>query len=141
MLAVCRFKTPQDTLKEPVYASVRITPVPGADESVSKYENLRIFYGNNPDTVFVSVRSGSKLLDFAMLETGDGPLEYNTPLPSLSDVTIEFTGRSSPDIYAISLESNSGVIVDNIPVRGSAGLEFVMTDPEGFEGCLSQSSP
>jgi D-alanyl-lipoteichoic acid acyltransferase DltB (MBOAT superfamily) len=141
MLAVCRFKTPQDTLKEPVYASVRITPVPGADESVSKYENLRIFYGNNPDTVFVSVRSGSKLLDFAMLETGDGPLEYNTPLPSLSDVTIEFTGRSSPDIYAISLESNGGVIVDNIPVRGSAGLEFVMTDPEGFEGCLSKIHP
>ena len=48
MLAVCRFKPPQDTLKEPVYASVKITPVPGADESVSKYENLRIFYGNNP---------------------------------------------------------------------------------------------
>ena len=141
MLAVCRFKSPQDTLREPVYASVKITPVPGADESVSKYENLRIFYGNNPDTVFVSVRSGSKLLDFAMLETGAGPLEYYTPLPSLSDVTIEFTGRSSPDIYALSLESNDGVIVDNIPVRGSAGLEFVMTDPEGFEGCFSKLHP
>lgn len=141
MLAVCRFKPPQDTLKEPVYASVKITPVPGADESVSKYENLRIFYGNNPDTVFVSVRSGSKLLDFAMLETGTGPLEYHTPLPSLSDITIEFTGRSSPDIYALSLESSDGVIVDNIPVRGSAGLEFVMTDPEGFEECFSKLHP
>ena len=93
------------------------------------------------DTVFVSVRSGSKLLDFAMLETGNGPLEYSTPLPSLSDITIEFTGRSSPDIYALSLESNDGVIVDNIPVRGSAGLEFVMTDPEGFEECLLEASP
>ncbi len=141
MLAVCRFKPPQDTLRTPLYASVKITPVPGADESVSKYENLRIFYGNNPDTVFVSVRSGSKLLDFAMLETGEGPLEYSTPLPSLSDVTIEFTGRSSPDIYALSLESNHGVIVDNIPVRGSAGLEFVMTDPEGVAGCFSKLHP
>jgi len=141
MLAVCRFKPPQDTLKEPVYASVKITPVPGADESVSKYENLRIFYGNNPDTVFVSVRSGSKLLDFAMLETGSGPLEYSTPLPSLSDITIEFTGRSSPDIYALSLESNDGVIVDNIPVRGSAGLEFVMTDAECFKECFSKLHP
>jgi D-alanyl-lipoteichoic acid acyltransferase DltB (MBOAT superfamily) len=141
MLAVCRFKPPQDTLNTPVYASVKINPVPGADESVSKYENLRIFYGNNPDTVFVSVRSGSKLLDFTMLETGAGPLEYSTSLPSLSDIIIEFTGRSSPDIYALSLESSDGVIVDNIPVRGSAGLEFVMTDTAGLEGCFAKLHP
>ena len=141
MLALCRFKAPGDTLRTPVYASVRITPVPGADAAVSKYDKLRIFYGNNPDTVFVSVRSGSRLLDFAMLQTGTGPLEYSTPLPSLSDVTIEFTGRSSPDIYAFSLESDHGVIVDNIPVRGSAGLEFVMTDKAGFEECFAMLKP
>jgi D-alanyl-lipoteichoic acid acyltransferase DltB (MBOAT superfamily) len=141
MLALCRFKAPGDTMKTPVYASVRITPVPGADPAVSEYDNLRIFYGNNPDTVFVSVRTGSRLLDFTMLQTGTGPLEYSTPLPSLSDVTIEFTGRSSPDIYALSLESNHGVIVDNIPVRGSAGLEFVMTDKTCFEDCFARLKP
>ncbi len=141
MLALCRFKPPEDTLNAPVYASVNITPVPGADEAVSKYENLRIFYGNNPDTVFVSVRSGSKLIDFAMMQTGEGPLEYSTPLPSISDVTVEFTGRSSPDIYALSLESDHGVIIDNVPVRGSAGLEFVMTDSVGFEECFAKLKP
>lgn len=141
MLAISRFTPPGDTLKTRSFASVKINPVPGADPSVSKYERLRIFYGNNYDTILVGIRSGSTLVDFAMLQMGEGPLEYTVPLPSISDITIEFTGRNSPDIYALSLESDAGVIIDNIPVRGSAGLEFVMTDIKGIEGCLAMLEP
>ncbi len=141
MLGISRFTPPDDTLKTRSFASVRINPVPGADPSVSKYERLRIFYGNNYDTILVGIRSGSTLVDFAMLQMGEGPLEYTVPLPSLSEVTVEFTGRNSPDLYALSLESDAGVIIDNIPVRGSAGLEFVMTDIEGIEGCLEKLEP
>ncbi len=141
MLAICRFTPPGTTLTERSFASVKINPVPGADASVSKYEKLRIFYGHNYDTVLVSIRSGSTLVDFAMLQMGEGPMEYAVPLPSISDINVEFTGRNSPDIYALSLESDRGMIIDNIPVRGSAGLEFVMTDIRGFEGCLSGLNP
>ncbi len=141
MLAICRFTPPETTLTERSFASVKLNPVPGADASVSKYEKLRIFYGHNYDTVLVGIRSGSTLVDFAMLQMGEGPMEYTVPLPSISDITVEFTGRNSPDIYAMSLESDTGVIIDNIPVRGSAGLEYVMTDIRGFEGCLSRLNP
>lgn len=141
MLAICRFTPPETTLNARSFASVKINPVPGADASVSKYEKLRIFYGNNYDTILVGIRSGSTMVDFAMLQMGEGPIEYSVPLPSISDITIEFTGRNSPDIYALSLESETGMIIDNIPVRGSAGLEFVMTDIRGFEGCLSGLDP
>ncbi len=141
MLALCRFTPPGDSMRSRSFASVRINPVPGADSAVSVYENLRIFYGNNHDTVLVSIRSASSLVDFAMLQMGEGPMEYSVKLPGVSDVTVEFTGRNSPDIYAFSLESKTGVVVDNIPVRGSAGLEFVMTDSRGFEGCFSGLKP
>ncbi len=141
MLAVCRFTPAGKTLTSRSFASVRINPVPGADASVSVYEKLRIFYGNNFDTILVGIWSGSNLVDFAMLQMGEGPQEYAVPLPSISDITVEFTGRNSPDIYALSLESNTGVIIDNVPVRGSAGLEFVMTDIKGFEGCLTKLDP
>jgi D-alanyl-lipoteichoic acid acyltransferase DltB (MBOAT superfamily) len=141
MLAVCRFTPAGETLATRTFASVRINPVPGADVSVSRYEKLRILYGNNFDTILVGIRSGSTLVDFAMLQMGEGPLEYSVALPSISDVTVEFTGRNSPDIYALSLESNTGVIIDNVPVRGSAGLEFVMTDIKGFEECISKLDP
>lgn len=141
MLALCRFTPPGDSMKTRSFATVKINPVPGADSAVSVYENLRIFYGNNHDTVLVSIRSGSSLVDFAMLQMGEGPMEYSVTLPRVSDITVEFTGRNSPDIYALSLESKTGVMVDNIPVRGSAGLEFVMTDIRGFEGCYSGLKP
>jgi alginate O-acetyltransferase complex protein AlgI len=141
LLALCRFTPPVDTLTTMTYASVRITPVPGADESVTKYDRLRLFYGNNYDTVLVTVRSGGNLIDIVMLQKGIGMMEYSVSLPSVSDLTVEFTGRNSPDIYAFSIESDKGIIVDNIPVRGSAGLEFVMTDSRGFEKCFERLKP
>ncbi len=141
MLALSRFTSPNEKLTTRSFASVKINPVPNADQAVSTYDNMRIFYGNNYDTVLVGIRSGSSMVDFAMLQIGEGPMEYSVPLPSVSDVTIEFTARNSPDIYAMSLESDSGVIIDNVPVRGSAGLEFVMTDIRGFEGVFSKLNP
>ncbi len=141
MLSVCRFTPPRGRLTAMSYASVRITPVPGADESVTKYDRLRLFYGNNYDTVLVTVRSGESLIDFVMLQKGSGPMEYSLPLPSVSDLTVEFTGRNSPDIYAFSIESDNGIVVDNIPVRGSAGLEFVMTDIQGFNESFMMLRP
>jgi len=141
MLALCRFTPYGDSLGTRTFATVKINPVPGADSAVSRYEKLRIFYGNNNDTVLVGIRSGSSLVDFAMLQMGDGPLEYAVALPGVSEVTVEFTGNNSPDIYALSLESETGVVVDNVPVRGSAGLEFVMTDARGFEECFSGLRP
>ena len=141
MLSVCRFTPPKETLTSRSFASVRVSPVPGADPSVAVYEKLRIFYGNNFDTVLVGIRSGNSLVDFAMLQMGAGVMEYAVPLPAVSDIEVEFTGRNSPDIYALSLESEGGVIIDNVPVRGSAGLEFVMTDHEVFGEAVAKLAP
>lgn len=41
---------------------------------------------------------------------------------------LEFEGKSQPEIYAISLDNSWGVAVDNIPLRGSAGLVFSKVD-------------
>ena len=47
----------------------------------------------------------------------------------------------SPDIYGISIESKSGVILDNIPQRGSAGLEFTMVDKDNLSESFKRLSP
>ena len=51
------------------------------------------------------------------------------------------TGNVSPDIYGISIESDTGVIVDNIPQRGSAGLEFTMVDRDNLTESLQKLTP
>lgn len=41
-----------------------------------------------------------------------------------NEITLSFNGYDSPDIYAVDLSSGSGVMVDNIPMRGSSGTVF-----------------
>ncbi len=41
---------------------------------------------------------------------------------------LEFAGKSQPEIYAISLDNSWGIAMDNIPLRGSAGLVFSKID-------------
>ncbi len=141
MLSVSRFTRVGDTPLSVSKASVRISAVPGADDAVSRYDRLRILYGNSSDTTRVSIYAGSEPVAFTVLEKGTGPFEYNTPLSSISDLTVEFSGKISPDIYALSLESDTGIVIDNIPVRGSAGLEFVMTDGKAFSETLAKLDP
>jgi len=141
MLSVSRFTRAGDTPVSASRASVRITAVPGADDAVSRYDRLRILYGNSIDTTRVSVYAGSEPVASAVLEKGTGPFEFSTPLSSISDLTVEFSGKISPDIYALSLESDTGIVIDNIPVRGSAGLEFVMTDKKAFSETLAKLDP
>ncbi len=49
---------------------------------------------------------------------------------SPANIKINFTGEEGPDIYGISLESYSGVIVDNIAMRGSSGTIFRKIDQQ-----------
>ncbi|HSO77869.1 MAG TPA: MBOAT family O-acyltransferase [Bacteroidales bacterium] len=141
MLSVSRFTKAGDTPASVSKATVRITAVSGADDAVSRYDRLRILYGNSSDTTRVSVYAGIDPVAFTVLEKGTGPFEYSTALSSISDLTVEFTGKISPDIYALSLESDTGIVIDNIPVRGSAGLEFVMTDGKTFSETLAKLDP
>src|SRR5690606_16590777 len=75
------------------------------------------------------------------LRTGDGIRQYVCPLYDSKNILIDLSGRSSPDIYGISIESREGVIVDNIPQRGSAGLEFTMVDKENLKEAFGLLGP
>ena len=68
-------------------------------------------------------------------------MRLRCPLKGAKDIIIEFEGRVSPDIYGISIESENGVVVDNIPQRGSAGLEFTMVDKDNLRESYEKLSP
>ena len=44
------------------------------------------------------------------------------------ELTFTFKGTDSPDVYGISLESRTGICMDNIAARGAAGYEFRKSD-------------
>jgi len=140
-MSVCRFLPDGVTSKIPQKANVRIKPSVYADKASSSWESLRIFYSLAKGKVRVAVKDDDNQLFTDTLTTGKGVHELTCGIQGTQDLTIEFVGRVSPDIFGISIESKKGVIVDNIPQRGSAGLEFTMVDRDNLKEIYGILSP
>jgi D-alanyl-lipoteichoic acid acyltransferase DltB (MBOAT superfamily) len=140
-MALCRFLPDGTVAGELQTATVRIRPSNLADTASSVYDLLRIFYGNTKGAVSVVVKADDNEVFTGMLNNGKGFNEITCKLNRASDILIEFTGKVSPDIYGLSIESSNGLIVDNVPQRGSAGLEFTMVDKENLKAAYDILSP
>jgi len=78
-----------------------------------------------------------------------GIIPPNTPYQTLTanfsttpeEITLSFKGKDSPDIYGISLEGNNGVVMDNIPLRGSSGTIFTKQDATLLSNMYASLSP
>lgn len=140
-MAICRYLPEGKKVRAPVKAYMRIRPSSVADSSSSEYDYLRIFYGNTFDLVKVFVKADDYIIFSDTLKKGNGFNETECYLGRARDITIEFEGVVSPDIYGISIESKTGIIVDNIPQRGSAGLEFTMVDRSNLAEAYRRLEP
>ena len=140
-MAICRYLPEGETASDPEKAFVRIRPSNVADTSSAKYEILRIFYGNTGAIVKVVIKGDNRNLFADTLTRGGGYNEIRCQVNGAKDIEIQFEGKVSPDIYGISIESETGVIVDNIPQRGSAGLEFTMVDRDNLREAYKMLAP
>ena len=140
-MAVCRYLPEGKRTTVPEKAYVRVKPSGVADSLSSRYDCLRIFYGNVTGQVKVSVKASDNEIFADTLQQGNGFYEIGCLLGGAKDIEIEFEGNVSPDIYGISIESKKGVIVDNIPQRGSAGLEFTMVGKTNLEESYRKLGP
>jgi hypothetical protein len=96
-----------------------------------RYEYFRMFYGNLKEPVKIRLGANGTIvlrdslksdIDYAVIEC-DLPDSTNT-------ISLIFEGFDSPDIYGIELASRTGIIMDNIALRGSPGLFFTKNDFE-----------
>lgn len=140
-MAICRYLPEGRKASVPVKAFVRIRPSNAADSASAVYDFLRVFYGNTEGIVNVVVKADGIVVFAQTLKRGKGFNEIGCPLKGAKEILIEFTGKVSPDIYGISIESKKGTIVDNIPQRGSAGLEFTMVDKDNLTESYKKLSP
>jgi alginate O-acetyltransferase complex protein AlgI len=132
-MSICRYLPEGKTSSDPVHAFVKIRSSNVADSADSVYDILRIFYENREGDVSVKVKGDGGKLFAGSLRKGNGFNELKCQLFGARQIEIEFDGRVSPDIYGLSIESERGVVADNIPQRGSAGLEFTMVDRENLK--------
>jgi alginate O-acetyltransferase complex protein AlgI len=140
-MAICRYLPEGMRTTVPEKAFVNISPSVFADSASSVYDVLRIFYGNAMATVQVMVSADGVVLMTDTLKKGKGYYELSCNLNRGKDILIEFEGCVSPDIYGISIESKTGLVLDNISQRGSAGLEFTMVDKKNLKEAFRKLSP
>lgn len=123
------FKSVADTLDEEKSAWIQFRRSPTAYSTARVYNNISLFYGHNSTDVKLDVYDGENIVASDILEASDGlqikKWKFNhTP----SKLKFVYTGTSSPEIYGYLFENSTGVFVDNLSVRGSAGLFFGSMD-------------
>lgn len=129
LMAFCRYAPiPQtdlinDSLSYDAWIKIK---KPRASYSRTKsYVQLRVFLSNSHTNINYSILADG-------INVSEGVISPNTPFQTLKanfantpeEIIISFSGNDSPDVYGISLEGRNGVVMDNIPLRGSSGTIF-----------------
>ncbi len=106
------------------------------------YTQLKIFLSNSHTEIKYRVNADG-------VDVNMGVIASNTPFKCINtnfdktpeEITITFSGKDSPNVYGLSLEGGSGVVMDNIPLRGSSGTIFTKQDATQLGNMFANLSP
>jgi lysophospholipase L1-like esterase len=102
-----------------------LRPIDKNNPNLYNYDRVRVFLGDVQENIQLNVVSNAGQFQ-ENISAGVAYQSYNFDFnTSPASVSVTFSGGLSPEIYGVSLESASGVIVDNIAMRGSDGSVFV----------------
>ncbi|MCB0402681.1 MAG: hypothetical protein KDD41_11395 [Flavobacteriales bacterium] len=121
---------------------IKIHKPKGSYGRTRSYQQLRIFLSNSLTEVKYRITADG-------VDVNMGTIASNTPFKTITtlfektpeEITITFSGKDSPDIYGLSLEGNTGVVMDNIPLRGSSGTVFTKQDAGQLGNMYASLSP
>lgn len=108
-----------------ITSSIIVTTTKLGGSNALAYKKLKLFYGGAQTKTWCEFYDGPALIDADSLDEG-GSFRIKDYTVGNGSYThqLKFSGKDSPDFYAISLESETGVLVDNIALRGSSGTFF-----------------
>ncbi len=145
MLNFGRYTFPDTTAGEDSVlheAEIEIEPSGLGYSRVEYIDRIRFFYGYNRFPVHIEINVPGKTAWIDTLPVNRSFRVLSTEISGRYDhLLIRFRGVDSPDLYAISLESNKGIMADNIPMRGSSGLDFSRCDTLLFKEMLNELNP
>ena len=121
LACIARFET-SEANKE---AWLKFTPSKSGFAGVRKYTKAVLNLGNVARACGVEFAVNGEAVSNETVEAGTGYkkiVKYFSATPA--DLTITFSSDTSPDVYGVSLESNDGIMVDNIAMRGGSGTVF-----------------
>ena len=104
-----------------------------------QFKNIKLFYGYNQKPLIVQLLKQDTLIDADILLPNRDFSVYQWSTGEKNDkYTIQFKGEHSPNVYAIATDGRSGIAMDNIPLRGSAGTDFTRNNFEFLKNIYDQ---
>lgn len=107
-------------------AWVKYTDTEYGSELLRKAECMKLIYNTNGSDLDVEVRADGKVLSQKTLSTSTSEfdifeLDFEENFKTLK---IDFKTEGDAEVLGVSIDCESGVAVDNVPMRGSSGAEF-----------------
>ncbi len=104
---------------------LRFKHSPYAPNSVKRFSVCKMFYGFNEKPVQVSLLANGSLLNSSTLPPSKSlKIKRWNFATTPSNFELKFEGQGNPEVYALAIDGNSGIALDNIPLRGSSGYIF-----------------
>ena len=106
------------------------------------FTQCKVFYGQATEPFMLSISYGGETQDGEMIAPSLEMQNIRWSIPLAQNYfQLDFKGDESPHIYGISLESPTGVLVDNIAIRGSSGTDFTRADEHSLNTAFQQVNP
>ncbi len=120
-------------------AWVELNKSPYSYANTKTFQQCRLFYGHNTTPFNLKMIVNEEVVDSGTYQPANRLKEIKWKFKEPADnVRFEFESIQSPEVYAIALDGDSGVAVDNVAMRGCAGLVFTKMDPELFKTLIDQ---
>ena len=114
---------------EIITAWMEVEPGRGAYHRAKNYRNVTLHYSDAVVGCGLKIWNNDELVITDSLIADGRYHKYTYALPELlGKVKFEYSSKISPNILGYSLESSSGLQVDNIAMRGSSGTFFGQID-------------
>lgn len=124
------FKPTQDLFsKSTDEAWIKIQRIGNVNVSARGFDRFKLFFGYNSEPFLVELNTNGKVIEADLLPASKSLSQLTWGIDEMvNSFEIKFKGDSSPIIFGLSLETEKGIEVDNIPIRGSSGTDFTRTD-------------
>lgn len=122
-----RYCPPPDSIVniDTLTAWLEIKPADYGYYRIKKFSQMSMLLGGNTSPVSITISSDSVIVFNDSLKANTFNRRIRVKFPATPEtIKISFSGVDSPNVYGLSFESSTGVIVDNIPLRGASGTLF-----------------
>lgn len=146
LMSFCRFTPiPQDSLLDEqmeIEGWIKIRKAKLSYRKIQQYALVNIYLRNWNYKVAYEIIADGQIIKSGYIKPKTSFQKIQASFSTTpNELEVKFKGKESPDIFGISLEGNNGIVMDNVPLRGSSGTLFTRQDADLLNKMYKSLSP